>query len=439
MKIICDPNPILRMPTRKVTDFDMTLQETIDAMVKTMRDAAGVGLAAPQVGILNQIIVLENQYDKNKDAKDNFPLTIIVNPEIKSLSRDKCLLVEGCLSFPDIRTVIKRPRKVTVKGKNRWGKPIQFAADGFLGRALQHEIDHLDGILLIDHITKLKTVLMSNMDLGLPAMHMLKEHPQFDLMALMTKRQTEIKHSLVNMAEEAKKIRLPVIIWKNEEQAYRKLKDLKPDLIIVAGFGKIISERIIDIPKYGTLNIHPSLLPKYRGPSPVQFTILGGEKETGVTIIKLVKEVDAGPIIGQGTVKLPGNETSELLLKELAMFGAELLIDIIPYYIANDSEIVKQDHNKATFTRVIRKEDGEILPADTPEIIERKVRAFHNWPIVYTYSSDRRVQILKSHLDNKKRLIIDKVRPEGKKIMTYAEFKRGYKKPLKNLKGKLAT
>ncbi len=445
-EILTDPNPVLRMPAKEVAEFDLSLQQIIDKMVATMRQGGGVGLAAPQVGLLDKIIVLECQSEKKEpdelkkleEAGEIFPLTVIVNPVIEYLSKEKCDLVEGCLSFPSLRTVVSRPKTATINGLDRWGKPVKIKACGFFARALQHEVDHLGGILLVDRMRKLKIAMMSNMELGLPAMKMLKTNPQFDFMYLITGKNVKPQLGSVNMAAEAKKLDIPVVFWKSADQIYQKLKSSKLDLVIVAGFGEILSEKILNLPKYGILNIHPSLLPKYRGPSPVKQTILDGAKETGVTIIRLTKEVDAGPIIGELAVKLSGYEDAQVLLSALSSVGAEILLDVIPYYVTGDLKPQEQEHKSATSTKTLNREDGLITKDDTAETIERKIRAFYGWPYAYTFSDDKRILLLRSHLNDLGKLVLDKVKPEGKREMTYDEFKHGNKASLDNLEDKLA-
>lgn len=444
--ILEDPNPVLRMPTKEVTEFDLSLQQIIDKMVTTLRAENGVGLAAPQVGLLSKIIVLECRSDKKdpeelkklQESGETFPLTVIINPIIEAFSQEADESVEGCLSFPNLKAVVKRPKLVVISGLDRWGKPIKIQACGFFSRAIQHEADHLVGILLVDRIRKLKLVMISNMELGLPAIKMMLDNPMFDFQYLVTGKKPESRGSSVNMATEAKKLELPVVNFKSESQLFQKLQATKPDIVVVAGFGEILSDRIINLPVYGSLNIHPSLLPKYRGPSPIVQTLLDGFQDSGVTIIKMTKGVDAGPIVGEMAVKLSGFEDAQVLLNSLSSIGAEILIDIIPYYVTGDLKPQEQEHKAATYSKMVKKEDGLIKKDDTPELIERKIRAYYGWPFAYTLAGGRRVQLLRSHLDRHGKLVLDKVKPEGRSEMTYEEYRRGYKEPLDNLEDKLA-
>lgn len=147
-KIVTLPEPVLRKKARKVSDFGADLQTLIDDMVETMREAPGVGLAAPQVGVPQRVIVIEYGDEEQEDAPSK--LYTIVNPEIVRASDEAEVAAEGCLSIPGFAGDVERSLAVTIKGFNRHGKPVRLKAKGWLARIFQHEIDHLDGVLFID-------------------------------------------------------------------------------------------------------------------------------------------------------------------------------------------------------------------------------------------------------------------------------------------------
>jgi peptide deformylase len=149
-KIVKYPEKVLREKTLQVTDCDSELQKLIDDMIETMYAAPGVGLAANQVGVSKQVAVIDVSV---RDEKS--PLIVLVNPEIIHFEGE-IEAEEGCLSVPDYTTVLKRALKVCVKGLDRHGKPVEREAEGLLARALQHEIDHLNGILFIDRMGRIK-------------------------------------------------------------------------------------------------------------------------------------------------------------------------------------------------------------------------------------------------------------------------------------------
>lgn len=149
-KIVIVPNDVLRRKAHKITNFDDDLKTLIEDMVETMRDAPGVGLAAPQVGISQRVIVVEYAEDENKRPK----LYALINPEIVKPSEEKELGIEGCLSIPGLVGEVERHSSITVKGQNRFGKPVKIKASGWLARIFQHEIDHLEGVLYLDRATR---------------------------------------------------------------------------------------------------------------------------------------------------------------------------------------------------------------------------------------------------------------------------------------------
>lgn len=213
-------------------------------------------------------------------------------------------------------------------------------------------------------------------------------------------------------------------------------------LFIVAAYGKIIPKSVLEIPKFGTLNVHPSLLPKFRGPSPIQSFILSGEEKTGVTIMLMDKLVDHGPILKSENLKTKNEKLNSIQLEEeLAKLGGEILIDVIPKWINEKITPTEQDHSQATFTKKIEKKDGLVdLEKDPPETIFRKFLAFQPWPGIYyflekngspMFNQDRtpakqskktRIIITDMELYADDKLVIKKVKPEGKKEMGYQNF-----------------
>jgi peptide deformylase len=153
LEIITLPQAVLRKKARKVSVFGPDLQALVDDMIETMRQAPGVGLAAPQVGESSRLIVVEYGDDENEETPPK--LYIMFNPEISRASKETVLGTEGCLSVPGIQGEVERYEAITVKGLNRHGQPMTVKAEGWLARIFQHEIDHLDGVLFVDRAEKL--------------------------------------------------------------------------------------------------------------------------------------------------------------------------------------------------------------------------------------------------------------------------------------------
>ncbi|MBT3230306.1 methionyl-tRNA formyltransferase [Candidatus Uhrbacteria bacterium] len=163
-----------------------------------------------------------------------------------------------------------------------------------------------------------------------------------------------------------------------------ELKKLEADLFVIIAYGKIIPQEVLDIPKLGTVNVHPSLLPKYRGPSPIQSTILNEESETAVSIMLVDDKMDHGPILSQQKMKIGNDETSTSLRAKAAKTGAPLLIDTIKKYVADKVKPQEQDHEQATFCKMLTKADGKINWNQPADAIYAQFRALIEWPGVFT-------------------------------------------------------
>lgn len=233
----------------------------------------------------------------------------------------------------------------------------------------------------------------------------------------------------------------PVKIWAEKNN----IKFLQPDklnnpdflqeltakssqLFIVASYGKIIPKTVLDLPKFGTLNIHPSLLPKYRGPTPIQTAILNSDKdpETGVSVMLVDEEVDHGPILLQHKLQHESGANYVVMRDKLAKLGADLLAEVMPKFIAGEIKAQTQDHSLATFTKKIEKPDGEIkLDGKNSELNFRKFLAYTPWPGIYFFDEkNKRIKITDAVLENNI-FVIKKVVPEGRPEMRWEDYERG--------------
>ena len=204
--------------------------------------------------------------------------------------------------------------------------------------------------------------------------------------------------------------------------------NIYPDLSIVVAYGKIIPEEILNIPKLGSLNIHYSLLPKYRGASPVESAILAGDEETGISIQKMEYKMDAGPIIAQEKIQILPDEKASELRTCLIKIGGELLVKILPDFVEGKINPTPQDETQATHCKKIKKEDGLIDLNDDPIKNYNKFRAYATWPRTYFFSAkggsasggkdNKRIIITKAKLEDNK-FIIEKIIPEGGKEIEY--------------------
>lgn len=222
---------------------------------------------------------------------------------------------------------------------------------------------------------------------------------------------------------------IPVIDNPSMETITEEVKKFKASVGVLASYGKIIPQSLIDLFPKGILVIHPSLLPKYRGASPVQAAIMAGDKKIGVSIIKMDAKMDHGPIVSQFEQDLSADATPDKLYPQLFQKSAEELAIILPDYLEDKVKLQQQNHSQATFCKILTKEDGKIDWQKPNEEIERFVRAMTPWPGAWAEvkidDQKKRLKILKAHLEENK-LVIDQVQLEGKNPVSWEQFKKGY-------------
>ncbi|MCX6765886.1 MAG: methionyl-tRNA formyltransferase [Candidatus Moranbacteria bacterium] len=266
-------------------------------------------------------------------------------------------------------------------------------------------------------------------------------------------RKKEIKISPVKAFSQEHK--LPVIQPERfAKETVDNIKKIKPDIIVVAAYGKILPREVLDIPGFGCLNVHASLLPRFRGPSPIQNALLAGEKETGITIMRMDEGVDTGEILSQEKLEIDPNDTTETLSQKLSQLGSLLIIKTIPLWIEQKIEPRVQDNSRATLCQLIEREDGHIIWEEEAENIYNKYRAFQPWPGIFAFWKNKdtleRVKFNKisfqksdpetSHQSGevfqlgdkigvqtlKGIIVLEEVQLEGKKPVPIKEFINGY-------------
>lgn len=291
--------------------------------------------------------------------------------------------------------------------------------------------------------------------IAVPIFERLQTMPEIRIVGVVTQPDAPIgRHQTMTappMKKPAEQANVPVFqptTFKDEE-FFARIEEQKPDIALVFAYGRIIPQRFLDIPKQGTLNVHPSLLPKHRGPTPVHAAILEGDIKTGVTLIVLDAEMDHGPIIAQSTLLLSGAETTETLSDALAEHAADLVAASLPLYLAGKITPREQEHALATSCKLLDRESGKIdwsLPAET---ILRQARAYTPWPGIWTIWKDGKKSLrLKIFLPEETKTIlapgniqlqddalligtgttalrISELQIEGKKRMSAAEALRG--------------
>ncbi len=215
--------------------------------------------------------------------------------------------------------------------------------------------------------------------------------------------------------------KLPITILQPEKVAdiATELKAMNADFFVVMGYPQIIPQSILDIPHLGTIGVHPSLLPKYRGASPMQSALLAGEQETGVTLYVMDAKMDHGPIISAATTDVSPEETNESLERKLAALATTLLVKTLPAFYSKTIQPHEQNHTAATFTRKFETKDAEVdFAHDEPLAVYRKIQALNPEPGVYTFSfpgyEGKRVKLLAASYDGT-HIHITRIQPDGKK------------------------
>lgn len=239
----------------------------------------------------------------------------------------------------------------------------------------------------------LKIIYFGTSDFAVPALKSLINFG-YQIEAVITQPEKPAGRLRITMPSPVKKVALEHKLkvfephnLKNDEDFFKNFHKLAPDVCIVASYGKIIPSRYLEVPKYGFINIHPSPLPKYRGPSPIQTAILNGNTETGVAVMLMDEKVDNGPILGSIKYHLADDKGYKQTEKELAELGAELLIEILPKYISGEIKPQEQNHTEATFTKMLTREDSRIDWNKTAEQIHNQVRALNPEPVTWTLLS----------------------------------------------------
>ena len=302
----------------------------------------------------------------------------------------------------------------------------------------------------------MKTVFTGTPDFAVPPLHALIE-AGYEVAAVVTqpdKPKGRGKTLLPTpVKEEALMHEIPVYqpqrVRKNPE-FLETLKEIDPDIIIVAAFGQIIPKEILELPKFGCINIHASLLPKYRGAAPIQQAVIDGEKESGVTIMQMGEGLDTGDMISKIIIPLAQDETGGSLFGKLAQAGAELLIKTLPSIEQGTAEREKQPEESPTpYAAMITKQMGLMNFSKPAEELERLVRGMNPWPSAYTFINGKTLKVWKCKVSGeqtdaipgtvfltdkegihvaceKGTLILTEVQLEGKKRMDTEAFLRGY-------------
>jgi methionyl-tRNA formyltransferase len=298
----------------------------------------------------------------------------------------------------------------------------------------------------------MNVVFMGSPLFAIPSLNALSTKHEFDLVGVFTQpdrpagRGRKIRSSPVKLrsAELGLSIYQPDSL--KSPEIISTLQALNTELIVVAAYGKILPPNLLDLPKFGSINVHASLLPRWRGASPIQAAIHAGDSYTGVTIMKMDPGLDTGPILSQRRISIHSSDTGGSLSERLADLGAELLLETISGYISGELHPFEQDVNKATYAPLLKKSDGRLDFMRPALELERQIRAFDPWPASFFEWGNRRIVIHKADalsddglapgavgkIDDKPAiganpgiLLLQIVQPAGKNEMPGEDFMRG--------------
>ena len=296
---------------------------------------------------------------------------------------------------------------------------------------------------------KIRVVYMGTPDFSLEPLKVLIENT--NVVLVVTKPDALVGRKKVLTPSPVKRLamekNIPVFTPESIKKDYQEILDKNPDLIVTCAYGKIIPKVLIDAPKYGCVNIHASLLPKYRGAAPIQWALINGEEETGITLMYMDEFMDTGDIIDTVTYKIKDSDDVGTLHDELSILGGNILDKNLKYLVSGNVKRIKQNDEEATYAKMIERDMEELDFNDTSKKIYNKIRAFSPWPLTKTTIFDEEIKIIKSHYElknseankiyvNKDSLGIgtldgiiyfDIVKPSGKNVMDIKSYLNGKK------------
>ena len=294
-----------------------------------------------------------------------------------------------------------------------------------------------------------RVVFMGSPDFSLPTLRALAN--AYDVVGVITQpdrvagRGRELKPPPVKTL--ALELDIPVMQPEKlrQPEAMEQLRRWSPDLIVVAAFGQILRKDVLDLPRYGCINIHASLLPRWRGAAPINAAILHGDEETGVTIMQMDVGLDTGPMLSQRSIRLTRDDTAGSVFEKLSTLGADLLIETLPGYLSGKLMPTPQPEEGMTYAPMIKKEEGQLDFTHDVNELERRVRAFNPWPGAYMDFDGANLKVHRAHVEQANAavgqrlvyqnqpavgargglLVLDEVQPAGKRSMGGKSFLAG--------------
>lgn len=426
LPITKNSDSIWKQKFKNVSRVDPEVKKIVADMKDTLEFTGGVGLASPQVGLALRIFIVN--YSKLK--------AVFINPKIVEKTKVTSEGEEGCLSVPGFRGLVHRSTEITIDYLDIKGRPKRAKLSGYYARIIQHEYDHLNSTFYVDRIVAKKkklvkfapirlvffgtpqfgaTILRSIIGQGVVG--------EYEVLLVITQPVSASKNNkkskLTPVQRTALEFSIPILQPPklSDKKLIRTLKNQKPDVFVVASYGRILPKNILNIPKHGSVNIHASLLPKHRGASPIQTALLKGDKQTGITIMLMNEKMDEGDILAKAKIQIGLKDTSAGLNIKLAQLGSELIHQVLHLWVNKRIKPRKQLKAKATYTEKLTKDSGHIDWKKPPKNLERMIRAYYPWPGVWTNYNDKILKFLPER----------KIQLEGKQSVKLSDFKNGHK------------
>ena len=302
-------------------------------------------------------------------------------------------------------------------------------------------------------MNKISLIFIGTGNIGVPLLEALAEDERFDVKLVITQvdkpagRKMELTPSPIKQKADELGIEIAQPDKINEVENVKKCEKIKPDMIVLYAYGQILSKELLDIPKFGSINVHASLLPKYRGASPVQQSLLSQDEKTGISIMKMEEKMDSGPVYKQFDLQISDDDNALTLADRLANLSAHEIPDLLYTIAQGDLSPAPQDDSQASYCEKIQKSDGEINWNEDAKTIHAKIRAYTGWPGTFTFWDNKRLKIISGQADaydemepgkiiekdhlifigtKKGSIVPDNVQLEGKTVQDINAFIKGY-------------
>jgi methionyl-tRNA formyltransferase len=420
-KIVVQGEECLTKVCRPVTEFNPHLHQLLDDMLETLEDANGAGLAAPQVGVLRRVCVVLDE-----DSEEYIEL---VNPEIVAQSGEQTGL-EGCLSVPGKWGIVTRPDVVRVRAQDRYGDWFEVEGEGrpelsatrssiwtaicLWSTSTTSSLMRSSGTIwsrrsgrpvrpqkLRKGSEPMRILFMGTPDFAVASLRRLVADGH-EVCGVFTQpdKPKNRGHKLVPTPVKGFALTENIPVYQplkmRDGTALELVQSLAPELTVVAAYGRILPEDILEAPRYGSINVHSSLLPKYRGAAPINWAILNGDETTGVSIMYMAKELDAGDVILQKETPIGPDEDAQALTVRLADLGAEALSEAVAAIGNGTAARTPQDESRQTYASMLTKEMSPIDWTRSAREIDCQVRGLIPWPCAACELAGQRFKVYRT-------------------------------------------